>query len=123
MSNQVIAIGKASDLADFSLAKRLSERLTAIYPGYAWGVHVSTEHGMVSVRNWSLSGEWGYMIHLSQVQEDVGDRLVIRAAGEVLERFNVSRRRLDDTQLDSLPTDFAGRHVPDTAGAIYARPK
>ena len=116
-----IVLGKATDLADFSTAKRLTEVLMKHYPGFMWGVYANKEHGMVTVRNFTLSGEWGFMLHYDKVVEDVEDKLTIHAGGEILERYRVSRGRANGDHLDSLPTDFAGRILVDAAGAQNVR--
>lgn len=112
-----LVMGKATDLADFALAKRLTDVLMQHYPGYMWGVHASSEHGMVSIRNFSLSGEWGYMLHIARVFEDVEDKLTIQAGGEILERFRAHRGAMRQEEIDGLQHDFMGRTIVDATGA------
>lgn len=109
--------GKASDLMDFDVAKKVTEELNKHYPGYMWGVNVSSETGMVDVRNFSLSGIWGFNLHLSKVQEDVSGNLVKWAGGEILERFRVQVGKAKQDQLKELPTNAIGIIVPDTVNA------
>lgn len=109
--------GKASNLLDFDVAKRVSETLNKHYPGYMWAVNVDSETGMVQVRNFSLSGLWGFNLHMNKVQEDVHGKLIIAAGGEILERFRVRVGRANNTELEGIKTNEIGLIVPDTVGA------
>lgn len=113
-----IVVGKHTDTLDFDHAKACAEALTKHYPGYAWAVNVSSETGMVQVRNLTLSGDWGFNIHLARINSDPSLKVVIQAGGEILERYKVKRGKIDQDEVDSLPTDFIGRHIPDTIAAV-----
>lgn len=109
---------KGTDLRDMDMANRIGECLNKHYPGYMWGVGVHSETGMIYVQNFSLSGEWGFNLHYSVVQEDVELKIIMRAGGEILERYRLSRGRLKDPHaLDDLGTDGMGRYLLDRAEA------
>ena len=110
-------VGKANDLGDFDVAKKCADMLTKHYPNYAWGVNVNSETGMVQVRNLTLSGEWGFNLHLSKVVNDVDLKLVRDAGGEILERFKVRRGIANENEIDGLKKNFMGLYMPDTVGA------
>ena len=109
--------GKASNLLDFDIAKRVSEILNKHYAGYMWAVNVDSDTGMVQVRNFSLSGLWGFNLHMKKVQEDVEGKLIINAGGEILERFRVRVGQANSNQLQGMTPNAIGLLVPDTVGA------
>jgi len=109
--------GKASSLLEFDVAKHVSETLNKHYPGYMWAVNVESETGMVQVRNFSLSGIWGFNLHLSKVQEDMRGKLIINAVGEILERFRVRVGKANNTQMEGMRANEIGLYLPDTTGA------
>ena len=53
-----------------------------------------------------LSGEWGFVIHHNKIDNDY--KVIIRAGGEILERFRLSRVRLQQDHLRTAPRDFTG---------------
>jgi hypothetical protein len=86
-------------------AKNAADMLHKHYPGWLWGVHVDDVGGVMKVLLLSVSGSWGFVIKLKDLDPEY--RMVMRAGGEILERFNLSRRarRLGDIsnlQRDSL---------------------
>jgi len=74
---------------DMLLARRIGEALETHYPGWAWAV--SIDLGVVNVVSLKLSGTWGFTFKIEQITGDMKN--VIRAGGEVLERFNARRGR------------------------------
>lgn len=78
------------------LGKQIMEKLCKTYPGpegrrHRWAVEV--DDGLVSIFNLRLSGEWGYRIKVLDIYSGSElDRRVVRAGGEILERFSQSRR-------------------------------
>ena len=116
--DQPIILGKATDTLDFELAMRCGEELHKHYPGYAWGVNVSSETGMVQVRNLTLSGEWGFNIKLITINSDPSLKLLVNAGGEILERYKVRRGRASEDQIALLKTDAIGRYDVDKVGAV-----
>ena len=103
--------GEASGVvADYDTAKRIAETLNRHYPGHLWGVTASHETGIATVLNLRLSGRWGFIVKLSEILHDPSMKKVIRAGGEILERYKVSRGVFDQDRIDELTTDFAGNH-------------
>lgn len=98
--------------AEYFLSKRIAEVLMAHYPGHLWGVHVN--RSVVNIKNMSLSGSHGYVLHIQKFRtEDDFNRGVINAGGEILERFAVSRGRMRLDEITNLQRDFAKRPVFD----------
>ncbi len=97
---------------DEVVAKNMAETLHKHYPGHLWAVTVSGKDGVADVRNMALSGNWGFRLKLPAVYSASDwDRRVMRAGGELLERFKVARGTADQDTLNNLPRDFAGRKV------------
>ena len=104
-------IGAANDLV---MAKGMAEALHAAYPGHMWAVTCDGKIGFADVRNLALSGSWGFRIRLSDIYSASAFRKdVIRAGGEMLERYRLSRGRFDENQYNNLTSDFAGRFKAD----------
>lgn len=97
------------DLADITLAKRMSEVLQRHYPGHSWGVNVDSAGGVATIKNFRLSGNWGFLLKLRDAASaSEYDREVMLAAGELLERYRLSRGRFVRSELESLAVDAAG---------------
>lgn len=88
-------------------AKNIAEHLIKHYPGHLWSVQVY--QGVVIIKNLALSGDWGFVLHQNKMDND--GREVIRAAGELLERYNLSRGRLIENQVNDLKQDFKGEII------------
>lgn len=117
LTTDALHFGKATDLADFDMAKRVGDMLNKHYPGYMWAVNVSRETGMITVQNFTLSGEWGFYLHYTKVLEDPDLKIVMRAGGEILERYKLSRGKANQDIIQELPSDLLGRIQLDRAGA------
>lgn len=87
---------------DFRLAKELSELLDRHYPGHLWAVSADHKNGIVTIQNLRLSGRWGFIVKIANLANDPGRRSVIRAGGELLERYNVARGRFNVADLSHL---------------------
>jgi len=81
------------DLYDMKIAKACSDLLTQHYPGHMWAVNVNSSPtaGVVNIYNLAISSLYGYVLHLTTVQNDPTLRCVLRAGGEILERGNMIR--------------------------------
>lgn len=101
------------DLADIQLAKRITDKLTRHYPGYPWAVNVNSgeTQGIVNIFNWAISSKYGYVLHLTTIQNDPTLKCVLLAGGEILERGKLLRGEAQGEfaeQVDGLP----GKHQP-----------
>lgn len=99
---------------DYVMAKDAAEALTAAYPGWMWGVNVDGRTGMCDIRNFNLSGQRGYRLKLrdiysaSSFKEDV-----IKAGGEILERYNQARGKFDAQKWSELALTPSGIPIGD----------
>lgn len=100
-----IASGKPT-AAEYGLLNRTIATLLRHYPGYIWDVHITG--GVMQILNKSLSGRWGVILKLNTVQDDPNLKAVMTAGGEILERYNLERRKMNPDKLIELPRDFSG---------------
>lgn len=88
--------------------------LEKMYPGWKWWVECILESGCVTVRNNSLNGEYGFTIPLPKLlNETDGDKILMRAGGEILERYRMDREKtVHPLEIDR---DFTGAAIGDMA--------
>ena len=99
-----------------TLARNLIARLNAAYPAFEgyWTVMVNEQGGVIEVMNLMLSGKWGFLMHINKI--DAEGRKVVRAAGELLERYKISRSAIKSVAMQSLsvaPRNRFGELVAD----------
>ena len=95
---------------DVSMSKDITEMLMYEYPGYSWGVRVDGAQGVAHIYCLNVSGETGYLCHLSAIYSaSQWKDSVLDHAGSILERFNLSRVTASQAEIAALKTDFAGR--------------
>ena len=112
--SELVTDNPKGNLHDILTARTMAEALHAAYPGHFWAVSCDGKTGMADVRNLALSGNWGFRIKLSGIYSaSQFKKDVVKAGGEILERFKLNRGRLNDDQLSDRPTDFAGRLTAD----------
>jgi hypothetical protein len=94
------------------LAGQMLSALNRSYPHHAghWCVQINPG-GTCTVTNSLLSGKWGFILHADKIDADM--RAVVRAGGELLERYRLSRTRLILEQVRDIPRDRSGQRVPD----------
>ena len=114
----MIDLTGAPDVAalDFNVAKDMAETLHAAYPNHLWAVTCEGDKGIATVRNLALSGNWGFVMKLSEmVTASDWKKMVIRAGGELLERYKLRRGSADQAAIADLKTNFAGHVIGDTS--------
>ena len=111
LANEHDAVQNAMDIA---MAKQIAEALDAAYPGHLWAINVMGDQGVVTIHNMMLSAKYGYTLHLDK-RYSASEMVTAakRAAGEILERYNVARGRINHDHMASMKTDFAGRIIGD----------
>ncbi|HWW46305.1 MAG TPA: hypothetical protein VNZ94_00500 [Xanthobacteraceae bacterium] len=77
---------------DMMVAKAMQRVLTAHYRGHFWETYCSRKDGIAWITIPLLLGNWKWVFKLS---EDITPEMIIRAGGEILERFNIPRSGLD----------------------------
>lgn len=96
--------------ANMSLARILGNAVARAYPQRRWGIHADSENGIIDVMCPDVSNRWGYCIHLKHKTIEQLERECVRAAGEILERFSLSREKhgFNRDSVTILPRDFRG---------------
>ena len=93
----------APDIAanDLSLAARTKAVLQRHYPGWAWRVQIPIGQGVIIVRNLDCDwkGKFGFVLHKDKVSRDL-ELKVMRAGGELLERYKMIRAAYDPRNLE-----------------------
>lgn len=99
---------------DLGMAKDIAEALNAAYPGHLWAVNVQGEQGIATIHNLMLSGKWGCCMLLDKrYSASELRRHAILSAGEILERYNVSRGKADFDRMADMRMDRAGQVIGD----------
>ena len=81
------------------IAQGIGELLNKHYFGYAWKTYADSKQGIVGFSIPELMGETlHYVIRLAEFAELTPD-LIVRCAGELLERMHLPRGRADMAQL------------------------
>ena len=76
--------------ANESLAGAVFAKLISHYDNPFWNVEAAHEHGIVKI--W-LQGfaQWPYIVHIATLKSDPKMKCVVKAGGELLERFRIPR--------------------------------
>lgn len=75
------------------LVKGAADALERHYPGWLWCIRPDEGGGIVDLFALRISGRLGYTLHTRNLQEDEDFKCVMRAGGELLERFGFPRGR------------------------------
>jgi hypothetical protein len=76
---------------DRATAAGVFRLLQTSYRGHFWRVEVDSHQGVCTITIPVLLGNWKYIIHLDKLTPQA----VIRAGGEILERFKIPRSAID----------------------------
>jgi hypothetical protein len=107
MSNLITLDNPQHYLAEVNMAKGIAEALYKKYPGYVWMVNADNGNNIATIQLGGVTGQHGFYVHLDKLT--AGMEQIMRAGGEVLERYKLTRGRRNDTEIGSLVRDFAGR--------------
>jgi hypothetical protein len=98
MSDDAVSLSKAWGplaAADEAVCRTACEELSRFYPEHLWYVEVNHEAGTVSIdlpyQKPPHLRQYGFMLHLSTVLGADGGKRLMRAGGELLERFGLPR--------------------------------
>lgn len=99
-----------------TLCRNLIARLESFYPNFtgAWRVCINEVGGTIEVTNIMLSGRMGFLMHIAKI--DPEGRKVVRAAGELLERYRIARSGGQAAAIEQVfgqARDFRGELVAD----------
>ena len=99
-------------LLDKITAANMADTLHKRYPNHLWAVNVNGKQGIATIYNLMLSGQYGFILHLdAPCSATEWDKMITRAGGEILERFEQPRGKADLMRLVGVPTDMAGRSI------------
>ncbi len=104
--------------ADVTLTYRIAGVLERHYPGHPWMVEANTRQGVAMISIPLFMGRHKYILHVAALASDPMLRSVVRAGGEILERYRIPRARFSASDFvsarESLPLHAIGRggHVP-----------
>lgn len=89
---------------EYWTAKKIGERLIAAYPNRQWGVNADLRNEMLVISCPSLSSLKGYYLPLRGDTMNLLQARAVKAAGEILERYGITRGKFIDAQiLEALP--------------------
>lgn len=101
-NSHVHAYGE-SQAADISLCSQVSEILNKHYLNHPWLIGCNHETGVFSIKllypnHVGMIGNYGVLLHLrkSAANHDVLQKNVMRAGGELLERWGMDRGKADN---------------------------
>lgn len=99
-------------VTDYIMSRDAAELLNKHYPGHLWAVNCDGK--FLDVKNLYLSGQWGFRLKVDFLHSGSDlDKKVVRAGGELLERYRLKRGRFDVGQYSQLKTDSVGRIQAD----------
>lgn len=102
---------EAQDPLDTAACKRAVGILFKHYPGHDW--QVSIAGGIMDIHSANLSTNYGWRQRLDEVDPRNFDKKVMRAGGEILERFNMPAQKMDIQIWKELPRDLRGAPLRD----------
>lgn len=88
------------------LVKQIADLLERHYPGWLWAVNPDERGGCITIRSLRISGQWGYLIHTKNIQNDPQLKLALFGAGEILERAGQKRGPYSYSRWASAPKKF-----------------
>lgn len=96
MSEAVLTGSGPTQMADQDVCIAVGEDLTRAYPGYFWMVGCNHEAGTIEIRlqvPTPIGTErFGYLMYISTAIGIGGQKAVMRAGGEMLERYGLRRK-------------------------------
>jgi hypothetical protein len=95
----------------------VGQKLAQAYTGYQWQIDCSIIGGVVTIKNLNLSGDYGFVLHLRDLEHDTDLKSVILAGGELLERCNLPRTFRPEDYTELVETDLRDNVIGDTHGA------
>lgn len=79
--------------ADAALTAAVFHKLWQCYPGHPWSVEADHEQGIVKLRlEILMKGPNWFILHINTLKTDPTLKAVMRAGGDMLERFALGRR-------------------------------
>lgn len=89
------------------ICKKIGYAITKVYPDRRWYIRIFDKGKLASIILHSVNQEYGMTVHMLD-SEKMNIRRCIKAAGEALERFNLTRGRSDNADVLSLVRNTKG---------------
>jgi len=100
---------------EYHIARQVGTRLETKYPGREWGVRPDLTGGIVEIFCFALSGKHAYLLHMDCNLHELIEK-ALRAAGEILERYGVTRNKKYDVDITEA---FERNHHGDVIGGDH----
>lgn len=98
--------------ANRSIAHFIGGELKRHYPLRVWAVQPQVDQGVVDIFLLDATGRWAYTLHLAHKTFEILGREAVRAGGEILERFNLSReKRFNRDHVETLSRNIRGEAI------------
>ena len=86
---------------DLEVAAAIHQKLVEHYPGHQWAASADHATGMANIKllyldTQGLNGRYGFQLHLVKLASDPGMKSVVRAGGELLDRYRLQRGAAND---------------------------
>jgi len=94
----------------------VGQELEKHYDGWQWFVECRLPTGLVAISNLTLDGEFAYYLPIAALINETDPRLVMRAGGEILERYH-QKTSSRSKSLDIERNAVTGAAIGDTGDA------
>jgi hypothetical protein len=78
-----------------------------------WAIQPFEGGGIIKIFSLRLSGEFGFMMKIANIQNDPKRQLAVDAGGEILERYGMPRGRYRRSLMSGRLRDLRGNLIPD----------
>jgi hypothetical protein len=92
----------------YEMCCAFSGALSKLYPGFMWGASINQD--ILFIQNCTLDHVNAYSINLADI--DPEGRVLARIAGEILERYGVSRGHAKKSEIKNLKYDELTGNAP-----------
>lgn len=125
MNGSLIALVDNADVTtnDTVVAKNVLDTLHKHYPGHRWAVECDGQKGVCNIFCGELSMQWGYVLKLSRLFGDTEYTCVVKAGGELLERWRQRRGQMIPDHVEAAPQLANGFPVFDPGSAKSKVPR
>ena len=96
-----------------NLVRDIADVLERNYAGWLWAVQPYEGGGIIKIFSLLISGQYGYIMKIEDIQNDPERKLAVEAGGNILERYSLPRGPYKKGLLDGKMRDLVGNLVPD----------
>jgi hypothetical protein len=95
------------------VCKDIGEALEKYYPGWLWSIAPNEDGGVINIYSLRLSGEEGYVMHISKVQGADRNKRAMEVGGHILERYGLPRMGYTPDLWKRVKKDILGAPMSD----------